>query len=594
MDHKAARFSVHLLAVLALLLSCSVGAADPDKVLRIAQIDIDTLDPHQWTDTYSNRVGSGIFEALYEWDYLARPTKLVPNTAAGLPEITDGGKKWIIRVTPGIFFTDDPVFNGKPRELVAEDYVYSFKRVLDPNLRRGGAAITTDAIAGARAAVDAARKPGSKFDYDAPIDGLRALDRYTIQIRLVEPNYSIVETQLAAIFAVAREVVAAAGGDIAARPVGTGPYHLKEWKRGSRLLLSANPNYRKITFPESADPERAVLVRSMQGKSLPQIGSIEVSIINEEQPRMFEFDRGNLDYIELAGEAADRLLVNGKLKPEYAARGIEFYELPQSFVRFTYFNLDDPVVGGFGKERIALRRAIALAFDTDSLVRVAYGGWARPLNQLIPPGVTAHDPKVSSKSHYDPAAARALLDRSGYSKLDSERYRLDPDGKQLTVTLVTRPGTLWREWETLWKKNMDAIGLRMKFRELPTQDQLKEMNAGNFQMALRGYGGSPLGFLELAQLQSTQTPLINPSRFKLPEYDRLYAQYLALQTGSAQTLLATQMSEIARTYVPIIPHVVEVGSQFTQPWLQGYFASDFGFYWKYLDIDLARRKLAAR
>ena len=116
--------------------------------------------------------------------------------------------------------------------------------------------ITTDAIAGARAVVDAARKPGSKFDYDAPIDGLRALDRYTIQIRLVEPNYSIVETQLAAIFAVAREVVTAAGGDIAARPVGTGPYRLKEWKRGSRLLLSANPNYRKITFPESADPAR--------------------------------------------------------------------------------------------------------------------------------------------------------------------------------------------------------------------------------------------------------------------------------------------------------------------------------------------------
>jgi len=580
--------------MLAITLSCSVGAADPNKVLRIAQIDIDTLDPHQWTDTYSNRVCSAIFEGLYEWDYLARPTRLFPNTAVALPDVTDGGKTWTIRVKAGIFFTDDPVFNGTPRELVAEDYVYSFKRVLDPNLRRGGSVILTDALVGARVAVDAARKPGGKFDYDAPIEGLRALDRHTFQIRLVEPNYSVVEFQLAAIYAVAREVVTAAAGDVAARPVGTGPYQLKEWKPGSRLWLSANPNYRKIAFPESADPERAALVRSMHGKNLPQIGAIEVSIISEEQPRMFEFDRGNLDYIEVAGEAADRLLANGKLKPEYAARGIEFYELPQSFVRFTYFNLDDPVVGGLGKGRIALRRAIALGFDTDSLVRVAYGGWARPLNQLIPPGVTAHDPNLSKKSRYDPEATRALLDRFGYAKRDNEGYRLDPDGKQLTLTLLTRPGTLWREWETLWKKNMDAIGLRMKFRELPTQEQFKEMEAGHFQMVLRGFGGSPLGFLELAQLQSTQTHVVNPSRFKLPEYDRLYAQYLALPTGAAQTLLATQMSEIARTYVPMIPHVVEVGSQFAQPWLQGYFASDFGFYWKYLDIDLTRRKLAAR
>jgi hypothetical protein len=111
MDHKAARFSVHLLAVLALLLSCSVGAADPDKVLRIAQIDIDTLDPHQWTDTFSNRVGSGMSGSL-RVGLSGPPDQARAQHRCGIAEITDGGKKWIIRVTPGIFFTDDPVFNG--------------------------------------------------------------------------------------------------------------------------------------------------------------------------------------------------------------------------------------------------------------------------------------------------------------------------------------------------------------------------------------------------------------------------------------------------------------------------------------------------
>ena len=154
--------------------------ADMRKVLRIASNDITSLDPQQGTDLYSTRVASAIFEALYKFDYLSTGSKVIPNTAEALPVITDGGKTWTMRVKPGIHFADDPVFKGKPRELVAADYVYSIKRALDPNLRRGGDPALTDLIVGARPVVDAARKPDAKFDYDAPIEGLRALDRYTL------------------------------------------------------------------------------------------------------------------------------------------------------------------------------------------------------------------------------------------------------------------------------------------------------------------------------------------------------------------------------------------------------------------------------
>ena len=122
-------------------------------------------------------------------------------------------------------------------------------------------------------------RPAAKFDYDRPIEGLRALDRYTLQLRLTEPNYPIIHDNLIR-GAVAREVVEAAGGDIRARPVGTGPYRLREWKHGSRIVLEANPGYRAIRFPESSDPAHAALVRSMQGKTLPQIGVVEISIID--------------------------------------------------------------------------------------------------------------------------------------------------------------------------------------------------------------------------------------------------------------------------------------------------------------------------
>jgi ABC-type transport system substrate-binding protein len=84
-----------------------------------------------------------IFEGLHEFDYLANPAKVVPNTTEAntteaMPAITDGGRKWTIGLKTGIRFSDDPTFKGKPRELVAEDYVYALKRRLDPNLRSGG------------------------------------------------------------------------------------------------------------------------------------------------------------------------------------------------------------------------------------------------------------------------------------------------------------------------------------------------------------------------------------------------------------------------------------------------------------------------
>jgi len=130
-------------AALAIWFVCGADAADPNKVLRFAEPNINTLDPHQYDDSFSDTICQAIFESLYEWDYLSRPTRLVPLAAEGPPEIGNGGTRWTIRIKPGIFFTDDPAFHGKPRELVAQDFVYSIKRRMDPSLRLGGLPLTT-------------------------------------------------------------------------------------------------------------------------------------------------------------------------------------------------------------------------------------------------------------------------------------------------------------------------------------------------------------------------------------------------------------------------------------------------------------------
>ena len=579
------------LALLALVSACAAGAADPNKVLRIASPDVDTLDPQQATTIPAQRVTFAIFEGLYNWDYLSTPAGLMPVTATAPPQISEGGRTWQVDLKPGIYFTDDPAFHGKPRELVADDYVYSMKRRLDPNLSRGGDTVMTDLIIGARAVVDAARQPGAKFDYNRPIEGLSTVGRYGLRIKLNAINYPSVQVFLT-VSAVAREVVEAAGGDIRTHPVGTGPYRLREWKVGSKIVLEANPNYRTLRFPASNNPADAELERSMRGRTFPQIGRIDISVIEEDTTLLLEFERGALDYVELRAEIANRLLANDRLKPEYAARGIVRHARLEPFLFFVDFYMLDPVVGGMSNDKIALRRAIAMGLDTQHLIDVVYAGQGAPANQMIPPGVSGHDPAAPLKSLYDAVAARALLDRFGYDKRDADGYRKAPDGKPLTVVLSLRAAAISREMQTLWKRDMDAIGIRIDFHLTPFQDFVKELIAGKYQMSAAGFGGIPTGDGILELLDSRQPPFANQSRFKSAEYDQWVDRFLRSPTAAEQIAAARSMTAIARAYMPLLPTIFRRENDFVQPWLLGFRPQVFSTYWQFMDIDLVRRKRA--
>ena len=579
--------------ILAAVFACGIAgaalAAESAKVLRIAQFEIDTLDPQQYADDPSFQVVMALFEPVYEWDYLSPTPKFSPLTAAGLPEITDGGRVWTIRLKQGIVFHDDPVFKGKPRELIAADYVYSYKRWLDPNLRRAGQPVLTDLIVGARPVIEAAKKNG-KLDYDAPIEGLRAVDRYTLQIRMSEPNYPSLRDMLGFVGAVPHEVVDAAGLDIRTRPVGTGPFRLKEWKRGSRLILERNPAYREAYFPASERKEDADLVRAMKGKRVPMVDQVVVNIVDEDITRLLLFEQGGLDFVQLRGEIATRLLAAGKLKPEYAARGITRQVNVEPFLFSLYFNMKDPVVGGMSNERIALRRAIAHGFDADTLIKVVLADQAVPANQFIPPGVGGHDPESPVQSIYDPATAKALLDRFGYTKRDPDGFRRAPDGSRLTAVLSLRTGGITREMQTLFKKNMEAIGLRTDFNVMPFQDMIKDLEKGKFQMYSGGFGGSPSGYNQHSQLHGKQPQRVNVVQFANADYDRAAEAFLRSATEEEQLAAARTMYGIARTYMPQLPVYFRLESSYVQPWLSGFRPGVFSSYWKYLDVDPTRRK----
>src|SRR5438445_5828959 len=167
--------------------------ADPAKVLRIAfPIDVSGLDPAGTQETYASLVEGRIFDALYVWDYLARPYRFVPSIATGMPEISADGRVWTIRIRPGIYFADDPVFAGKKRELSAADFVYAWKRIVDPRVRSPNSDLLEHKLVGLDAAAAKAKSSG-RFDYDAEIQGLRAVDRYTLRLQLIESDYTFLQ-----------------------------------------------------------------------------------------------------------------------------------------------------------------------------------------------------------------------------------------------------------------------------------------------------------------------------------------------------------------------------------------------------------------
>ena len=376
--------------------------AQPLKVLRYAFPIAETnFDPAQISDLYSRTVAVGFFEAPLEFEFLARPVRMRPATAAAMPEVSADFTTFTFSIKPGIHFADDPAFKGRPRELTAEDYVYSLKRHYDPRWKSGNLYILENArilgLSELRKRLIEEKKP---FDYDTPVEGLRTLDRYRFQIRLAEPSPRFVYNLADGSFtgALAREVVEAWGDKVGEHPVGTGPFRLAQWQRSSRILLARNPDYREVRYheqPPGDDPRLVAIARQFEGRQLPLIDQVQISIIEEAQPRWLSFLNAEQDLLEgVPGEFADLAIPNNRLAPNLAQRGIGMQRLARAAISITYFGMEHPLVGGNAANKVALRRAIALAVDVPREIALVRRGQAIPAQSVVAPGVWGYDPAL--------------------------------------------------------------------------------------------------------------------------------------------------------------------------------------------------------
>jgi ABC-type transport system substrate-binding protein len=572
--------------------------ANGPKVLRYAFRIAETgFDPAQVSDLYSSTINANIFEAPLELEFLARPVRLRPNTLAAMPEVSADFKTFTFTLKPGIYFADDPAFRGVKRELVAADYVYSLKRIYDPKTKSPHLYSFENAgvlgLSELRREAIAARKP---FDYDREVEGAQVLDRYRFRLRIAkaDPRFVNDMSSPSVMGAVAREVVEFYGDRITEHPVGTGPYMLKEWRRGSRIVLERNPGYRTVVYqeePPAEDPVAQAAAAAMRGKTLPPVDRVEVSIIDENQPRWLAFLNGEQDVIEeVPPEYADIAMPNAELAPNLAKRGIRMVRYQRADVSVSYFQMEHPVVGGYTPEKVALRRAIALAVDVDKEIRLVRKGQAIPAQGPIGPGTWGYDRALRTEmGEHNLPRAKALLDLYGYVDRDGDGWRDLPDGSPLVLEYASQPDQYNRSLTEQWKTNMDALGVRIEFRIAKWPENMKAARAGKLMMWGLGWSvGNPdgEGFLELGY--GPNKGQSNYALFDLPAFNAAYDRQKELPNGPERQAAMDEAQKLMVAYMPYKIHVHRVYTDLAQPWVLGYDRNVFlREFWKYVDIDRA-------
>jgi len=592
-----------MLGTLALPSATQAVAAVGGNILRVPLESPESgFDPARFGDLYSNRVTAHIFESPYRYDLFAVPVKVRPLTAASLPEVSHDFRVWTVRIRPGIFFADDPAFQGRPRELVAADYVYTLKRFYDPaTLSPAYAGLEEEGIEGLealRVAALAAKKP---FDYDAPVVGLRALDRYTLQFRLREPRPRFVDNlcNSSTFGAVAREVVEFYGADIPAHPVGTGPYRLKSWRRSSRIVLDRNPAYREVLYdgePNADDVEAQALLARFKGRRLPLNDGVEITVLEEGQARWLAFLNGEVDIVRVPSEFTHIAGPGGHLAPNLMKRGITMRRYVNSDFTMTYFNMEDPVVGGYTPTQVALRRAIGLSYNIDREIRIARRGGAIPAQAPMPPGTYGYDPHYrSDNSSHDPARANALLDLYGFIDRNGDGWRERPDGSPLVLQMASQSSQIERQFNEIWQKSLAAIGIRVNFAIAQWPENMKAARAGKLQMWFLGSTIGADAQPAFAYMYGPQTGSENLARFRLPAFDAVYQSMLDLPDGPERAALFLKASELVLAYMPYKIHSHRIYTDLSHPWTVGWRQALFrNECWQFVEVDTALRERLSR
>lgn len=567
---------------------------DPNlQILHWAQReDIKTLDPANAYDVLSAEVMNSVYETLYEYRYFSQTYELAPLLAAEKPIYSKDHLTLTIPIKKGIYFQDDPCFEGgKGRELTAEDVVYGMKRLAYPPLASRGAWIFEGKVRGF-SEFEERMKPlkGEALtqEFERGFEGIRALDSHRLQIQLLKPYPQLIYLMAMTFTApVPREAVKKYGdeqGNLTERMVGTGPFKLKSWQRGARLVLERNPKFRKELYPAAADPEfKRLGVLADAGKPIPFLDRIEVEVMKEAQPRWLTFISGNVDAVEVPKDNFSSAVINrSTLAPELTAKGIRLQVAVGGSFWWVGFNMKDELFQG--QRGRLLRQALSAALDRDAWIQTFNNGAGVKMTTLLPPGL-GDRPKVDRfKFDHDVKKAQDLLTKAGY-----------PGGQGLPVLHFDLRGmsSTNRQLGEFMTQQWARLGLKIEVIPNTFPAFLEKAKQGRLQIY---YGGWSLDYPDAENVYQllygkNGSPGPNDSQFDHPEFNRLYEQMAVLEPGPKRAVLVRRMDEIAQEESPWAWGYFESVYSVSHPWLLNYRADDMIYTkFKYVRIDPELKK----
>lgn len=544
------------------------------------RVNLKTLDPAQTSEEGSSETASNIFEGLLQYNYLKRPLTPEPLLAVGMPEVSKDGLTHTFKLKPGVKFQDSDVFpNGKGREVVASDFIYSWKRLADPKGKGEGFWIFDGKIKGLNEWRDKLAKGEGKFE-DA-IEGWQAPDDKTVVIKLTRPYYQL-HYVLCMTFAavVPHEAVEKYGEEFMNHPVGTGPYRFESWTRGSKLVLVKNPTWHGGTYPTEGmpgDKEKGLLEDA--GKPLPFVDKIVFLELPEDQPRWLNLMQGNVEYAGIPKDSFDKAIVNDDLSPELKKKGFKLDKYTRSDIVFISFNMEDPVIG----KSADLRRALSMAYDTETSMKTFYNNQVLKAHSPISPDMDGWDPNFKNPyKELNVEKAKEFLKKSGH-----------PDGKGLPELEYNTSGSATtRQMAEYVQEQFGKIGVKVKIvsNSWPQfQDRIRTKKAQMFGMAWNADYPDAENMLQLFYSKNV-SPGPNNSNYKNKEFDALYEQAVKLPPGPKRTELYLKMRDIFVRDMPWIPTVHRIGYAVQQGWLKNLKLNETlkGQY-KYLRVDLAEK-----
>ncbi len=564
-----------LALVLVGVIACTRQKDDKIKELNlISAAKVAGFDPALAGDIYQSNEMGKVFEGLYEYHPTKRPYELIPSLAEAMPEVSADQLTYTFRIRKGVKFHDDKCFpSGKGRELKASDFVFSLKRLADPKVMSKGWWLFDGKLAG----VDEWRQKASASgaaDYAAPIEGILALDDYTLQLKLVRP-YPQLMYSLAMTFtvAVAKEAVDFYKDQFLNHPVGTGPFVLPEFTQSNTIVYNRNPNYREKYYP-SEDP-------ALSKQRVPMVDRIVVHVLPEAQPRWLNFNKAKVDVLELPKDNFEQALTKElTLTEEMKQKSVKYAAEPMLDVTFYAFNHDDPLF----KKNLKLRQAMSLGYDRNKSNALFYNSTALNAQGPIPPGLGGYDSSFKNPYvEYDVAKAKELLKEAGY-----------PGGKGLPeITVQTTNNTDSRQMLEFFTKSMAELGIRIKIGANTWPELVNKVSKRQYQiytMAWHGDYPDAENFLAILHCPN-QAPGSNGANYCNPQFDELFRKASVLQDSPERTKSYQELNRMAALDVPWIFGVHRTRHYLSQGWVKNFVYTEyFQHLWQYLDVDMEKKK----